>query len=75
MPEYLPSLRLGFSGGVFNEYRVTENQQVEFRIGDGTWRVLDGSEVELHYVLHTEVSRWLANVLENAKRTGDTSQS
>jgi hypothetical protein len=71
MPEYLPTLRLAFPGGVFNEYRLSDNRQVEFRISDGEWRALNATEVELHYVLHTEVSKWLGRVLDNAKRTGD----
>ena len=66
-------MRLAFSGGVFNEYRIAENRQVEFRIGGGQWRTLDASEIELHYILHTEVSKWLGRVLDNAKRTGEAS--
>ena len=67
---YVPMLRLGFSGGAVNEYRLNTNQQVEFRVSEGQWRVLDSAEVELHYVLHTEVSKWLGSVLANAERTG-----
>jgi len=67
--EYLPTLRLGFSGGVVNEYRLTKERQVEFRLGDGAWRTLDAGEVELHHVLHTEVARWLGNALTNIERT------
>lgn len=55
---YLPTLRLNFSGGTTNSYRIRDNQ-VEFQIGDGAWRILDGEEVQLHFLLHTEVSKWL----------------
>ncbi|HKR33133.1 MAG TPA: hypothetical protein VJT08_21820 [Terriglobales bacterium] len=71
MHDYLPTLRLAFGGGVFNEYRLTKKREVEFRIGNGEWRALDSGEVELHYVLHTEVAKWLAKVLANADRTGN----
>lgn len=56
--EYLPTLTLNFPGGVSNAYRIRENY-VEFQTGDGTWRVLTAEDVQLHLVLHTEVSKWL----------------
>ena len=56
--EYLPTLTLNFSGGASNAYRIRENH-VEFKTGDGTWRVLTAEDVQLHLVLHTEVSKWL----------------
>jgi hypothetical protein len=67
-PEYLPTFRLSFAGGVSNEYRLHENR-VEFRPAEGEWRVLAESDVQLHYVLHTEVAKWLHRALENARRT------
>jgi hypothetical protein len=56
--EYLPTLTLNFSGGASNAYRIRESQ-VEFQTGDGTWRALTAEDVQLHVVLHTEVSKWL----------------
>ena len=55
---YLPTLRLFFDGGVSNEYRLRDTV-VEFRINKGSWRVLDRSDVQLHYRFDTEVARWL----------------
>jgi hypothetical protein len=66
---YLPTLRLSFPGGVFNDYRLRQSQ-VEFLTGDGTWRPLDETDVQLHFVLHTEVARWLMKESANADRTG-----
>ena len=56
--EYLPTLTLNFAGGVTNAYRIRE-RRVEFQKGDGKWRILDDEDVQLHFVLHTEVSKWL----------------
>ena len=56
--DYLPTLTLNFPGGTTNAYRIRENH-VEFHTGDGTWRVLNDEDVQLHFVLHTEVSKWL----------------
>lgn len=39
-------------------YRIREGH-VEFQRGDGTWRVLNAEDVQLHLVLHTEVSQRL----------------
>ena len=66
--EYLPTFRLSFPGEVFNEYRLRENR-VEFRPAEGEWRVLAESDVQLHYVLHTEVAKWLRRALDNVGRT------
>ncbi len=67
--EYLPTFRLRFPGGVFNEYRLREDR-VEFRPDEGgEWRVLAREDIELHYVLHTEVAGWLRRALDNASRT------
>jgi hypothetical protein len=55
---YHQTLRLFFSGGVSNDYRL-RNGRVEFRINEGEWRVLDESEIQLHFRLGTEVARWL----------------
>lgn len=56
--EYLPTLTLNFSGGMTNAYRI-RNNRVEFQRGDGTWRILDEEDVQFHFSLHTEVSKWL----------------
>jgi hypothetical protein len=56
---YLPTLRLFFDSGVCNEYRLRDDR-VEFRTGDGSWRVLDQSDINLHYRFNTEVARWLS---------------
>lgn len=55
---YLHTLTLSFPGGQTNAYRIHENH-VEFQKDDGTWRILSEDDVELHFVLHTEVSKWL----------------
>jgi len=55
---YHQTLRLFFSGGVSNDYRLRDGM-VEFRVNEGTWRVLDESEVQLHFRFDTEVARWL----------------
>jgi len=55
---YLRTLRLFFSGGVFNEYRLQEDY-VEFKTNEGRWRILSDSEMELHYRFNTELARWL----------------
>jgi hypothetical protein len=67
--QYLPSLRLNFPGGASNEYRV-RGGEVDFRGSAGSWRVLGEDEVQLHFVLHTEVAKWLMKVSVNASRTG-----
>jgi hypothetical protein len=66
---YLPTLRLGFPGGVSNDYRLRENQ-VEFLTDEGTWRPLDQDDLKLHLMLHTEVAKWLLRESANASRTG-----
>ena len=55
---YLPTLQLFFPDGGRNEYRL-RNDHVEFRSNEGCWRALDKSDLEFHYCLDTEVSRWL----------------
>jgi hypothetical protein len=67
--QYLPSLRLNFPGGASNEYRL-RGHEVDFRGNAGSWRILGEDEVQLHFVLHTEVAKWLMKVSGNAKRTG-----
>jgi len=66
---YMPSLRLSFPGGVFNDYRLNQDQ-VEFRTNAGAWRTLDADDIQLHYLLRTEVAKWLVKETVNAQRTG-----
>lgn len=55
---YLATLRLLFPGGVVNDYRL-RGSSVEFRTNSGKWRVLNDSDIELHFRFNTEVARWL----------------
>lgn len=55
---YLPTFRLFFDGGVSNDYRMREDV-VEFRTNKGAWRVLDNSDLAMHFRFDTEVARWL----------------
>jgi hypothetical protein len=55
---YLATLRLFFSGGVINDYRL-RGTRVEFRTNGGKWRALTDSDLELHFCFNTEVARWL----------------
>jgi hypothetical protein len=65
----LPSLRLNFPSGDCNEYRFRQGC-VEFRANDGAWRLLDEADIRLHFVLHTDVAKWLRRESANAYRTG-----
>src|SRR5690348_15578863 len=60
---YLPTLRLFFDDGVCNDYRLRE-RRVEFRINEGPWRILDDSDVAMHYRFNTEVAHWLHSHLQ-----------
>src|SRR5207248_7530289 len=66
---YLPTFRLGFSDGTFNEYRLNQNQ-LEFFTANGTWRVVSDEDLNLHHILHTEVSKWLTRHLTDGQRSG-----
>lgn len=72
--DYLPTLRLSFPGGASNSYRIRENR-VEFQINDGSWRVLDDEDVRLHFLLKTEVARWLLRESRTANRMGTGGKS
>jgi len=65
--EYLPTLTLNFPGGATNAYRI-HNGRVEFKSGEGEWRVLEPEDVQLHFSLHTEVSKWLLKFTAEAAR-------
>jgi len=56
---YLPTLRLFFDGGMSNDYRL-RGDRVEFRTNNGRWRLLDDSDLALHFRFDTEVARWLS---------------
>lgn len=63
------------NGSPINEYRISEGQ-IEFRsldpngkpfiAGNGNWRVLDISELQLHFALDTLVAQWLMRRLHQA---------
>jgi len=69
----LPSLRLNFPSGDFNEYRFRQGC-VEFRANDGAWRLLNEADIRLHFVLHTEVANWLRRESANAYCSGGAMQ-
>ena len=56
--DYLPTLTLHFPSGVRNVYRIRENS-IEFSTQNGAWRALDADDMQLHYLLQTEVAKWL----------------
>ena len=58
LSDSLPTLLLTFPSGDSNEYRVRQSC-VEFRANHGDWRVVDEPDLHLHFVLHTEVAKWL----------------
>ena len=58
LSDSLPTLLLKFSGGDSNEYRVRQSK-VEFRANHGAWCALTDSDLRLHFVLNTEVAKWL----------------
>jgi hypothetical protein len=66
--EYLP-FPPELPDGTSNEYRLRQNQ-IEFLTSDGTWRILSDEDIQLHYILHTEVAKWLMRESGNARRTG-----
>ena len=56
------------NGSPINEYRI-HNSQIEFRALDqrghpflhneGSWKILDGTDLQLHFSLNTVVAQWL----------------
>jgi hypothetical protein len=66
---YLPTLRLRFPDGALAEYRLNQNRP-EYLTSKGTWRILDGADLQLHFLLNTEVAKWLMRESANASRTG-----
>lgn len=58
LSDSLPTLLLTFPGGESNEYRVRQGC-VEFRANNGAWCALDKPDLQLHFLLHTEVAKWL----------------
>ena len=57
LSDSLPTLLLTF-GDDSNEYRVRQGR-VEFRANHGAWCALDEPDLHLHFVLNTEVAKWL----------------
>lgn len=62
------------NGSPINEYRIYKGQ-IEFRsldpngnpfAGNGNWRILDISELQLHFALDTLVAQWLLQRLHEA---------
>jgi len=43
---------------------------IEFRADQGAWRLLTEADIRLHFVLHTDVAKWLQTECDNAYRTG-----
>ena len=74
MQQYIPTIRLFFPGGVYNDYRLVDGG-VEFRVNEGVWRALNESELQLHYRFDTEVSRWLHRHLADANPYAAEKQS
>jgi hypothetical protein len=68
---YLPTLTLNYIAGETNSYRI-HNARVEFQPGDGTWGVLDNEDVQLHFWLNTEASKWLLKYPTDLERTGQS---
>jgi len=64
--EYLPSFRLEFVTGS-NEYRL-RNNQIDFRVGHGTWRTLQPGDVQMHFALATEVASWIRRAASDPTR-------
>ena len=57
--QYLPTLRVFFSEGRYNDYRL-RGDHVEFLPhGGGGWRALDDSDLQLHLRFNTAVGKWL----------------
>ena len=69
LSDSLPTFRQNSSGDDFNEYRLRQGC-VEFRANHGAWRILDKSEVQLHFVLHTQVAKWLKSQSTNGNGLG-----
>lgn len=70
---YLPTFRLFFGGEVSNDYRIREDV-VEFRTNEGAWRVLDDSDLAIHFRFDTEVARWLRRRLLEENPHGRSSR-
>jgi hypothetical protein len=67
MDEYLPSFRLEFPGGTYNEYRVVDGH-VQFRPEKGEWRTLDPEDIRMHFMLKTPVASWIRSTLDQSHR-------
>ena len=67
MDEYLPSFRLEFPGGTYNEYRVVDGH-VQFRPEKGEWRNLDPEDIRMHFMLKTPVASWIRSTFDQSHR-------
>ena len=67
--KYVPSFRLFFPSGLYNDYRVW-NRRVEFSSNEGEWRELDDSDIELHFRFKTPVSKWLREHNVTSRHSG-----
>ena len=56
---YLPTLRVFFGEGRYNDYRVRAGGVEFMPHGGGGWRALDDSDMELHLRFNTAVGKWL----------------
>lgn len=65
----LPTLLLTFAGSDANEYRVRQGC-VEFRANHGAWRLLEECDIQFHFVLQTEVAKWLQTKSTNGNSVG-----
>ena len=66
---YLPTFSLTYPDGSANHYRL-HRDRVEFQLGDGTWRILEDVDIRFHFVLHTEVAKWLQRQINHTRQTG-----
>lgn len=70
---YLPTLRVFFGAGRYNDYRLRV-ETVEFLPHDGgEWRALDDSDLQLHFRFNTAVAKWLReHSIKKIRRPGAT---
>jgi hypothetical protein len=71
--KYVPTFRLFFPAGVYNDYRICDGR-VEFSSNQGQWRVLNYSDVQLHFRFKTPVSKWLRENYVHLQPSGTNDQ-
>ena len=57
--QYLPTLRVFFGAGCYNDYRLRGGGVEFLPHGGRDWRALDDSDMELHLRFNTAVGKWL----------------